>query len=223
MIPLRDSTRSRRFPLVNAALIAVNFLVFFKELSLTTAELNRVFATLGVVPARVVAEVAAGAPLVPLAVPFLTAMFLHGSWAHILGNMLYLWVFGDNVEDRMGHLRYLLFYLIAGIIGSIAHVVANPTSRLPVVGASGAIAGVLGAYFVSFPRARILTLVPLFFFITLVEVPAVFFLFLWFAIQLLNGLGTYGLAVNPVAWWAHVGGFIAGLVLVGFFSERRPR
>ncbi|HAA89656.1 MAG: Rhomboid domain containing peptidase [Thermoanaerobacterales bacterium 50_218] len=221
MIPLRDSTRSRRFPYVNVALIALNVIIFFKELTLSHQELNQVFYVFGVVPAKVNALLNTGAPLIPLFVPFISAMFLHGSWVHIIGNMLYLWIFGDNVEDRLGHFNYLIFYLLAGIAGSAAHIITNPGSEVPIIGASGAIAGVLGAYFLSFPRSRILTLVPLLFFITIVEVPAVFFLLFWFVIQLLNGITTAGVAANPVAWWAHVGGFLAGAILIKLFPDKR--
>jgi membrane associated rhomboid family serine protease len=206
---------------MNVALIALNILIFFKEITLTEPELNRFFYVFGVIPARVEAQLAAGAPLLPLALPFITAMFLHGNWFHIIGNMLYLWVFGDNVEDRLGHIPYLIFYLLVGTIGSIAHIIANPGSQVPIIGASGAIAGVLGAYFLTFPHARILTLVPLFFFITIIEVPALFFLLFWFLIQLLNGIGTAGLNANPVAWWAHIGGFLAGAVLIKLFPDPR--
>lgn len=221
MIPLRDSTRSRSFPYVNVVLIVLNILVFLKELALPTQHLNYFFYTYGVVPARAVEQAAAGAPLAVAAVPFITAMFIHGGWMHLLGNMLYLWIFGDNVEDRMGHIPYLFFYLSAGVIGSIAHIIANPGSQVPIIGASGAIAGVLGAYFLSFPGSRILTLVPLFFFITVIQVPALVFLPVWFIIQLLNGLSTAGMAANTTAWWAHVGGFLGGAILLPFFS--RPR
>ncbi len=223
MIPLRDSTRSRRFPYVNVALIALNIIIFFKELTLSHQELNQVFYVFGVVPAKVNALLNAGAPLIPLVFPFISAMFLHGSWVHIIGNMLYLWIFGDNVEDRLGHFNYLIFYLIAGIAGSVAHIITSPGSQVPIIGASGAIAGVLGAYFLTFPRARILTLVPLFFFITVVEVPAVFFLLFWFLIQLLNGVTTAGVAANSVAWWAHVGGFLAGAILIKLFPDKRTQ
>ncbi|HHW40895.1 MAG TPA: rhomboid family intramembrane serine protease [Syntrophomonadaceae bacterium] len=222
MIPLRDSARSRKFPIVNVFFIIINVLVFLKEITLTNHQLNYISYVYGVIPARVQTQLAAGAPLVAVAVPFITAMFLHGSWLHILGNMLYLWIFGDNVEDRMGHLPYLIFYLVVGVAGSIAHIMANPGSQIPIIGASGAIAGVLGAYFISYPRARILTLLPLPFFVTLIEVPAFFFLPFWFILQLLNGLST-NIAANPVAWWAHIGGFVAGMILVNFFPKSSYR
>lgn len=221
MIPLRDSTRSRRFPIINLALIALNFLVFIKELSLPQQELTQIFYIFGVIPAKVQEQAFSDTSFLSLFLPFITAMFLHGNWLHILGNMLYLWVFGDNIEDRLGHIPYLFFYLFVGIIGSIAHIITNPGSQVPIIGASGAIAGVLGAYFLSFPRARILTLVPILFFITIIEVPAIVFLLFWFVIQLINGISSTGLAANPVAWWAHIGGFIAGAALIKLVPPRK--
>lgn len=221
MIPLRDNTRSRSFPYVNITLIAINILVFFKEITLPTQHLNYFFYTYGIIPTQVVEQTIAGAPLLTVGIPFITAMFLHGGWLHLLGNMLYLWIFGDNVEDRLGHLPYLFFYLSVGIIGSVTHIIANPSSQVPIIGASGAIAGVLGAYFLSFPTARILTLVPIFFFVTVIQVPALVFLPVWFVIQLLNGLSTAGMTANTVAWWAHIGGFLGGAVLLPFFSQNR--
>ncbi|RKO67643.1 rhomboid family intramembrane serine protease [Desulfofundulus salinus] len=221
MIPLRDSIRPRRRPFVNWLLILINLWVFFfKELGLSQAQLSELFYNLGVIPARVTHALQTGAPLEPLLIPFITAMFLHGGWVHLGGNMLYLWIFGDNVEDRLGHFRFLLFYLLCGVVGSLAHVLANPASPVPVIGASGAIAGVLGGYFVTFRHSRILALVPVFFFLTLMEVPAVIFLALWFVIQLFNGAASLGGVVNPVAWWAHVGGFIAGMILMKLLTPR---
>ncbi|MGO0122189.1 rhomboid family intramembrane serine protease [Desulfothermobacter acidiphilus] len=174
----------------------------------------------GLIPAREVAHLLT-APLDPYTyLPFFTSMFLHGGWIHILGNMLYLWVFGDNVEDIMGRLRFIVFYLTTGLIGGLAHVWINADSSIPTIGASGAIAGVLGAYFVCFPRARVLTLVPIFFFITLVELPAVLFLFLWFGLQFLSGVAALKVPGEAVAWWAHIGGFISGALLVHLFRHR---
>nr|WP_152946759.1 rhomboid family intramembrane serine protease [Desulfofundulus thermobenzoicus] len=203
-------------------MIGLNLFVFFQELTLSPNELNQLFFNLGVVPARVFHVLAMGAPVEPLLIPFITSMFLHGGWVHVLGNMLYLWIFGDNVEDRLGHFRYLLFYLLAGMAGSLAHVITNPTSPVPVVGASGAIAGVLGAYFITFRHSRVLALVPIFFFLTIMEIPAVIFLALWFVIQLFNGAASLGGAVNPVAWWAHIGGFVIGMILIKLMAPR-PR
>lgn len=159
-------------------------------------------------------------------VTIFTSMFLHGGWSHIIGNMVYLWIFGDNVEDRLGHFRYLIFYLTVGCAAAITQIYLNPVSRIPMIGASGAIAGVLGAYFVLYPRAKVLALVPIWVFLRLVEVPAVFFLGFWFVMQYLQGLGSitqrsvYG-DVGGVAWWAHAGGFIAGIVFVILFGKAR--
>ncbi|MGQ9512465.1 rhomboid family intramembrane serine protease [Thermodesulfitimonas sp.] len=219
MIPLRDTIRSRAFPVVTVALIAANILIFLHEASLSEVELQMLARTYGVVPARDLPALIYHPLSLGTYIPFLTAMFLHGGWFHVLGNMLYLWVFGDNVEDAMGRGRFLLFYLLAGFAGSLAHVLANPGTTVPTIGASGAVAGVLGAYFVSFPRSRVLSLVPIFFFITLVELPAVLFLFLWFAMQLLNGVASLAIPGQTVAWWAHIGGFLSGAVLVKFFRR----
>jgi membrane associated rhomboid family serine protease len=151
-------------------------------------------------------------------------MFLHGGWLHFLGNMLYLWIFGDNVEDRLGHLRYLIFYLVCGTVATLAHVWMNPASMLPTLGASGAIAGVMGAYFVLYPHSRILTLVPLFiFYVKIFEVPALVFLGIWFAIQFLSGAASVGVESGGVAVWAHVAGFLTGMLWVLIFRARRTQ
>lgn len=221
MIPLRDSTRSRRKPYVTWALIAINIYIFYKEFILPDSVLNQVFYYYGVIPADVTYLAATGASMQPVLLTFLTAMFLHGGWVHVLGNMLYLWVFGDNVEDRLGHFRYLLFYLVVGVIGSISHVIANPASEVPVIGASGAVAGVLGAYFVTFPRSRVLALVPIIIFFTIMELPAIIFLGIWFLLQIFNGAASIGGVANSTAWWAHVGGFVAGVVLIKLLAPRR--
>ncbi|HHV78997.1 MAG TPA: rhomboid family intramembrane serine protease [Firmicutes bacterium] len=224
MIPLRDSIRSRRFPVINVGLIIINVLVFFFELALTHRELNVFTRQFGLIP------VLYRDPFLVLLkygiegfYPFLTSMFLHNGWLHVAGNMLFLWVFGDNVEDRLGHLKYLFFYLLVGVISGVVHVVFNISSPVPTIGASGAVAGVLGAYFVMFPRARVLALVPLGFFLTVAEVPAVVFLVLWFLLQLFSGVASIGLPANVggVAWWAHVGGFAAGMLLVKVLYKRR--
>ena len=155
-----------------------------------------------------------------------TSMFMHGGWLHLGGNMLYLWIFGDNIEDRLGHLKYVLFYLASGVIATLAHAVFNPGSRIPSVGASGAIAGVLGAYILLFPRARVTTLIPIFMFITVREIPAVFLLGVWFVLQLFTGAATMGGDVadtGGVAYFAHIGGFVAGMALVSLMGGRRPR
>ena len=225
MIPIRDTVRSRTAPVVTVALIVVNLMVFLHEVALGPY-LERFVYAYGLIPRRLVYW--PYAPLDPVRfLPLLTSMFWHGGWLHLLGNMLYLWIFGDNVEDRLGHLRYLVFYLLAGAAAGLTQVALNPTSTLPTVGASGAIAGVLGAYLVSYPRARVLTFVPLFFLPWFVEVPAFAYLALWFALQLLAGLGSLGAPadVGGVAVWAHVGGFVAGVVLIKLMAPvpRRPR
>jgi membrane associated rhomboid family serine protease len=219
MIPLRDDVPSSTRPIVNYLLIVSCTAVFLYMLSLGSApEIARFVSTYGAIPSQVLGGTTGAPPYLTL----VTSLFLHGGWVHLLGNMLYLWVFGDNVEDLMGHGGYLLFYLIAGVIATLTHVFLNPTSTLPVVGASGAIAGVLGAYLVLFPRARILSLVPLGYFLWTARVPALFFLPVWFLMQFLTGLASIHRDV-PVAWAAHVGGFIAGLLLVLVFAHRgRP-
>jgi hypothetical protein len=200
-------------------LIGLNSAVFFYQLTLNGRMVDFAYAY-GVIPFRFV-HMFPGDPwelLTPL-----SAMFLHGGWGHLLGNMLYLYIFGNNVEDTLGRGRYLLFYLTCGVLSFLAQVVLQSNSMVPNVGASGAIAGVLGAYFLLFPRARILTLVPLFFFFPLVEIPAFFFLGIWFLMQFLSGAATIGhvsALAGGVAWWAHIGGFLAGMLLVKLLLPR---
>lgn len=160
-----------------------------------------------------------------LALPFFSSMFLHGGWLHVIGNMWYLWIFGDNVEDRMGHVRYLVFYLLCGIGAGLTHIFFNPTSGVPTVGASGAIAGVMGAYLMLYPLAKVVTLVPVFFFITFIEIPALFFLGFWVLLQFIQGTVTSTVAQDTggVAWWAHFGGFVLGAALIFLFKKRRQR
>ena len=210
MIPLRDCIRSRTYPYVNVFLIGVTLAVYLWEAFLPQKELLALVYAYGLVPARVVEGVW---------LPLLTSIFLHGGWVHVIGNMWYLWVFGDNVEDRLGHFRYLLFYLGAGTIGSAVQVLSNPLSQVPVVGASGAVAGVLGAYLFLFPRARIETLLILFVFITIVQVPAVVFIFFWFLLQLFNGVASLAGGLGQVAWWAHIGGFLGGIFLLFLLKD----
>jgi len=227
MIPFRDNIPSRTFPLINVSIIVANVLVFLYELSLSGRALDRLIAHYGVIPAAVFAWPQSSLALSAVAVPFFTSMFLHGGWLHLIGNMWYLWIFGDNVEDRFGHFAYLVFYVFCGIGAGIVHTVLNAETTVPSVGASGAIAGVLGAYVVSYPFARVLTLVPIFFFLQILEIPAVFLLLFWFVMQFLAGaesLAITGPHTGGVAWWAHVGGFIIGIVLVGLFPRKdRPR
>jgi hypothetical protein len=221
MIPIRDAVRSAHFPLVNWLLIAANSLAFFWQLSLGPRLQEAVFLY-GIVPMRYSDPVAA-AHFTPFeqVLPFFTSMFLHGGWLHILGNMWFLYIFGDNIEDRLGSIRYLFFYLLCGIAAGLIHLVTNWHSRLPTIGASGAIAGVMGAYVLLFPGARILTLVPIFFFVQFFEIPAFIFLGYWFLIQLLSA-GLTPSDMGGVAWWAHIGGFVTGAVLVKIF-DRLPR
>jgi membrane associated rhomboid family serine protease len=210
VIPLRDVIPSRTTPVVTIAIIAINAVAFAYELSLGR-QLNAFLFAAGLVPAE----------FSWLAV--LTSMFLHGGWLHFGGNMLYLWIFGDNVEDRMGHGRFIVFYLLCGVAAALAQTRFNPESLVPMVGASGAIAGVMGAYFVLYPHSRIVTLLP-FIIITVVEVPAILFLGIWFVMQLGSGVGSIATAVRPdsggTAFWAHVAGFAVGLI--GVFAFRRP-
>ncbi len=224
MIPLRDNIRSRSFPVASVALIILNVVIFVYELSLDRAQLSGLFYDFGVVPRRVFGFVAGEGGMIPATVPLFSSMFLHGGVVHLLGNMLYLWIFGDNVEDRLGRGKYIFLYLLAGLAGALAQVWANPVAAEPVIGASGAVAGVLGAYFVSYPRAKVLTLLPILFFFTFVEIPAFVFLLIWFLTQWLSGFLTLGAAGNMVAWWAHIGGFAvgaAGMLLITSGEKNR--
>lgn len=211
MIPLRDNIPSTTLPFVTYGLIGANVLAFLFELSLGP-NLERFMYIFGVVPANVTTIISEAPQLIHYAVfPFFTSIFLHGGWMHLLGNMLYLYIFGDNVESALGHLRYLVFYLSCGVAASVVHIMFNLGSDMPTVGASGAIAGILGAYFLLFPKAKVITLVPIFFFITIIKVPALLFLGLWFLIQFLSGsMALGGGAAAGVAWWAHIGGFAVG-------------
>jgi membrane associated rhomboid family serine protease len=212
LIPLRDIIPSRTTPVVTISLIAVNILVFIYELSLGR-DVDTFTLYYGLVPAAF------------SWVTVFTSMFLHGGFMHVAGNMLYLWIFGDNVEDRMGHGRFLVFYLLCGVAAALAQTITGPDSVVPMVGASGAIAGVMGAYFVLYPRSRIVTLIPIFFFFQVVEVPAILFLGIWFAMQFLSGIGSIvnsipGGAMGGIAFWAHIAGFVAGIS--GVIVFRRP-
>lgn len=220
MIPLYDNVQARSFSLVNWTLILANVVVFLFEGALGEGA-ERLVAVFGVVPARLLEQ-----PGPDQIATLFTSMFLHGGWSHLVSNMLALYIFGDNVEDRMGGGRYLAFYLICGVIAALTHVFFNPDSPIPTIGASGAISGVLGAYLILYPTARVITLIPIFFLPWLVEIPALVYLGFWFVSQLLNGtltiiMGAQGF--GGVAWWAHAGGFVAGIALVGLFIQRRNR
>ncbi len=246
MIPFRDYNPSGTVPFVTIVLIALNCLAFVIELG-QGDDLDGFIKGYGLTPRHVLGkadvqqqprfrlvgpwlvreERQATLPPVPVWLTFLTSMFLHAGWLHLIGNMWYLWIFGDNVEDRMGHLKFLVFYLLCGLAAAGAQVALNVNSDVPMVGASGAIAGVLGAYMLAFPTARISTLIFLGFFITVVNLPAVILLGFWFLIQFVSGLEATALsgAGGGVAWWAHIGGFVVGMVLLFVFQkpERRRR
>ena len=216
MFPLADVIPSRTTPVVTVSLIAINALAFLFQLTLSDYELQQFVQQYGVVPAYF------------SWVSVITSMFLHGGWLHFLGNMLYLWIFGDNVEDRMGHGWYLIFYLLCGTAAAVGQAITQPYSLIPMIGASGAIAGVMGAYFVLFPHSRVLTIVFILLFVDIIEIPAIFFLGIWFLMQFFSGVGSLGSgsASGGVAFWAHVAGFATGAGIgamwrLGETSERR--
>ncbi|NOT02982.1 MAG: rhomboid family intramembrane serine protease [Anaerolineales bacterium] len=215
MFPLYSTLRSRRFPIVNWMLIILNALVFYYELKLGKAGLNRFIHDWGLVPFQLTSNPA------ETWVTVFTSMFLHGGWFHILSNMWILAIFGNNVEAQMGSGRYFLFYLLSGIAAASLQTYLSAANDMPMIGASGAIAGVLGAYLILFPQARIASLVPILFIFTIIEIPAVIFLGFWFISQLFSGwLALQGADINSVAWWAHIGGFVFGMFAVGFFARR---
>jgi membrane associated rhomboid family serine protease len=232
MIPLRDTIRSPRFPAVTVGLIVVNVLVFLVELNLGPQGLQRFFEVWGVVPACYTQPRLPARELLRLSqtcgeatyFTLFSSMFIHGGWMHIIGNMWSLWIFGDNVEGRMGRGGFLVFYLLSGLAAGVVHIVTNTTSTVPTVGASGAIAGVMGAYLMLFPHSTVVTLVPVFFFLQVVELPAVLFLGFWFLTQLFSGtlaLAAAGAQAGGVAWWAHIGGFVVGLLWAVPLRRRR--
>jgi membrane associated rhomboid family serine protease len=222
MIPLRDTIRSKNYPVANTVIIVLNVLVFFIQPS-AAESLRRFIFAYGLVPARyTVPAISSYFTSSQQLFSFVSFMFLHGGLFHLLGNMWSLYIFGDNVEDRLGSLRYLLFYLLCGFASGISHLVINWNSQIPTIGASGAIAGVMGAYLVLFPKSRILTLIPIFFFFQFVEVPAFLFLGIWFIFQFLSAAASAGQA--GIAWWAHIGGFIFGIILLRvFLLFKEPR
>jgi membrane associated rhomboid family serine protease len=232
MIPIRDDTPRYSTPYVTYFIIALNAVVFLFELSLGLQgrhALNGLIYEYGVVPRRFERAVIgpSNTTLPALSLTILTSMFLHGGWLHIIGNMWFLWIFGDNVEDYLGHLKYLLFYLISGGAAAIAYILLDASSNQPTIGASGAIAGVMGAYFVLYPKARVLTLIFLIVFFTFWWLPAWVFLGYWFVLQFLSGTATSiagaGQNTGGVAFWAHVGGFVAGILLIKLMPERPQR
>jgi membrane associated rhomboid family serine protease len=220
MIPLRDENPTRSVAGVTILLIALNVAVFGYEWTRPSQRsLEAFFADFALVPVAVTQT-----PGVAAYRSVFTSMFLHGGWLHLIFNMLFLWIFGNNVEDSVGHFRFVIFYLLCGVGAAAAQVAAQPDSQVPMIGASGAVSGVLGGYLLLFPRARVLTLVPVWIFIRLIYLPAWIFLIVWFALQLLSGAATLGRADSGgVAFWAHVGGFVTGMVLIPFFKKRGVR
>lgn len=219
MLPIRDNIRSERLPIVNYALVALNIFVFVFEISLDDRALEALIRTWGLVPARYPDLLA-----VVTGPSVLTSMFLHGGLGHLASNLLYLFIFGDNVEDWLGHGRYLLFYVACGLAAALGQYLMDPASAAPMVGASGAISGVLGAYLVLYPKARLVTVWWLFIFIRFIELPAVLYLGVWFLMQLTSGLAvTQSASGGGVAFWAHVGGFVAGVLTIRLFGVSRAR
>lgn len=230
MFPINDNNPTRITPFVTYALIAINILVFINELSLTQPQLEQFFQLYAVVPKELTANLN-GIPVnqpVPEPLTLITSQFLHGGFAHLFGNMLFLWIFGNNIEDQLGHVKYLIFYLACGILAALSQWFFSTQSGIPALGASGAIAGVLGAYILRFPRARVRTLLFLGPFITFPDIPAIFFLGIWFLQQALYGVAslnvesTIGMENGGVAYWAHIGGFVFGAILgplLGLFSS----
>ncbi len=222
MFPLRDSTPSGSFPIVTFILIIVNTLVFLYELSLGSY-LEHFVTVYGLTPAHVTAfHHFPGGFSRNVMIPMFTSIFMHGGWMHLIGNMWFLWIFGDNIEDRLGHFKYLIFYLLCGIGATLIHVIFHPASNMPTIGASGAISGVLGAYLISYPHARVYTLLFIFVIVRFVELPAFLFLILWFGFQLVSGAAEFGAAAKDtagVAYWAHMGGFVIGIALLFLFPK----
>ena len=234
MIPFRDNVPSRGYPIITILIIAANITVFMYQFLLPSEALNRFLFEYGVVPAKL--QLIGQQPVqitTGFGLSILASMFLHGGLFHLIGNMWFLignmwflWIFGDNIEDRMGSIRFLFFYFLCGILATWTHILFNLDSQIPTIGASGAVSGVLGAYLVSYPFARVLTMVPLFLLWPVVELPAILVLGSWFLIQLLHGtasLGETSQLMSGIAWWAHIGGFISGTVLIGMFARRPVR
>jgi membrane associated rhomboid family serine protease len=215
MFPLYDTVRSHKFPLINLLLIGANAYAFLMEIGMAPGALQNFIFANGLIPSEFWRNPSGEW------VTIYSAMFLHGGWFHILSNMWVLFIFGDNIEARMGGFRYLVFYLASGTVAALMQAYILPSSQVPMIGASGAVAGVLGAYLILFPRSRIASLVPIFFIFTLVELPAFVFLLFWFVSQLYSGLfAVQGGGASGIAWWAHVGGFLFGVLIASFFGRR---
>ena len=228
-IPLKDENPTSRFPIVTVLFIALNVVIFFLQL-VSPEGLQFYVYKMGTIPYEIthfkslpllIGQTAEQIPRLNPALTLIVSMFLHGGFFHLLFNMLFLWIFGNNVEDFLGPFRFILFYLVSGLGASLTHIIFNPNSQVPMIGASGAIAGVLGAYLILYPNARVKTLVFLFFFVRIVSIPAAFVLGFWFFMQLLNVWG--GGAGGGVAWFAHIGGFLIGIVLIKLITKKRPK
>ena len=222
MIPLHDDNPTTLKPVVTVGLIVACCLVFLWQISLGSQDQARAVFSLGLIPAVLLGEreLPAHIALIPSQLTVVSSMFLHGGWMHLIGNMLYLWIFGNNIEDAMGYGRFILFYLVCGAAAAFAQILQDPESTVPMIGASGAISGILGAYLVLYPRARVLVLVWLGFFIHTLRLPAGFVLGFWFVLQYLNA-AVSGEAGGGVAWWAHIGGFVSGAALIVLFRDKR--
>ena len=218
MIPLKNDIPTNTFPLITIGLISLNFLVYVYQLTLSSEGLDTLQLRYGAIPLRLIhpfEEGPSSPQTIPYALTIFSSMFLHGGWVHLLGNMLYLWIFGKNVEDYLGHVKFIFFYLIAGFFAAFIHTLSDLNSPIPMIGASGAIAGVLGAYLILFPKTNVSTLFIFIIFFKIIKVPAVLILGLWFLVQVANA-GTGG---GSVAWYAHVGGFLTGVVLILTFKS----
>ncbi len=220
MIPLKDNIRTTKIPFVNYTLLALNILIFVYELSLGSS-LNPFFREYGLIPAKFLST--DSFDLYERIKPFFSSMFIHGGWFHIIGNMLFLYIFGDNVEDEVGHFNYLFFYLICGFCAALFQIFSDMSSAVPMIGASGAVSGVLGAYLVFFPYSKILTLVPIFIFIQLIYIRASIFIMIWFLIQFIGGVViSKSLSITGgIAFWAHIGGFICGILFTNIYKKKK--
>jgi len=227
LIPIRDENPTRRFPILTVALIATNVAIFLYMLLLPgEVERNLVIAQYALYPKAIMTGMAVTPHSVePVYLTIITSMFLHGGFLHIAFNMLFLWIFGNNVEDVLGRLKFIIFYVLTGAAGAFAHIATEPLSTIPTIGASGAISGILGAYLVLFPNARVLTVIPIIFFIEIIRIPAIILIGFWFVLQILSGLFQLGLGTSGggVAYFAHIGGFVAGVALIIVMARRRPR
>ena len=224
MIPIRDDAPRSSYPYFTLGLIVANVCIFLYQFGLylmSPAEGDAFVQSFAAIPANVSSALIGRYPLDDGLLPVFSSMFLHGGWMHLIGNMWFLWIFGDNIEDELGHLYYLFFYLVCGLAASVAHFVTNPFSDVPTVGASGAISGVMGAYMIRFPWARVVTLIPVLIIFFTIELPAVVLLAYWFLIQFMSGAADFGTQGGGVAWWAHIGGFVAGAALVWTRPKRR--